>query len=258
VTQPPAATLNRLKGALTRRQPAFGVIATIPSVQSMQVLANAGLDWVLIDLEHAPIDLAAAHAMIVATAGTAAVPWVRVPSVSSTLVKPAMDFGALGICFPMIATRQQAEAAARVIRYPPAGERLWGPFYAPLRWGRSMAEYIQSANDAMQAIITIESGEAVRNIDEIVSVPGIDLAFIGTGDLAMSLGVPGQLDHPELKAVVAAAEAGILRSSVALGGVARTPDQAKQLLDRGYSAIVLGFDWLLLQRAAVSFLEAVK
>lgn len=121
-----------------------------------------------------------------------------------------------------------------------------------------MPDYIRSANEGVMSIITIEHPDAVRNIDEIMSVPGLDLAFIGPGDLAMALGIPGQFDHPVFEAAVAEAERGILRSKVALGGVARTRDQAKRMLDRGYRTIVFGFDWLLLQQAASRFLDEVR
>jgi 4-hydroxy-2-oxoheptanedioate aldolase len=146
----------------------------------------------------------------------------------------------------------------RSVRYPSAGDRLWGPFYAPMRWGQGMPQYIAAANEGMLAIITIEHPDAVRNIDEVMSAPGLDLAFIGPGDLAMSLEIPGQFDHPRFKAAVVEAEAGILRSGIPLGGVARTPEQAKEMLDRGYRALVFGFDWMLLQQAAARFLEEVR
>lgn len=249
---------NRLKESLLAGKPTFGLIATIPSLQSVQVLANAGVDWLIIDMEHAPIDLSSAHAMIVATAGTSTVPLVRIPWSHPWQAKAALDLGALGIVFPMITGREQAEAAVRAVRYPPAGDRLWGPFYAPMRWGQGMSEYIERANQRVLAIMTIEHPDAVHNIDSIMSVAGMDLAFIGPGDLAMSLGIPGQLDHPTFKEAVAKAEAGILRSKVPLGGVARTPDQARIMLDKGYRAIVFGFDWLLLQEATARFLEEMR
>jgi 4-hydroxy-2-oxoheptanedioate aldolase len=247
--------LGRLKAALSSRTPTFGMIATIPSVQSVQALASGGLDWILIDMEHGPIDLSAAHAMITATAGTRTVPLVRVASQDPALCKAVMDLGVLGVCLPMICHRSHAEGLVRAVRYPPAGDRLWGPFYAPMRWGLPMPEYIAAANDAMLAIATIEHPDAVRNIEEIVSVPGLDLAFIGPGDLAMSLGIPGQFADPRFKQAVAHAEAAVLRSKVALGGVARTPQQAREMLDRGYATIVLGFDWMMLQQGARSFIE---
>ena len=121
-----------------------------------------------------------------------------------------------------------------------------------------MPQYIEGANENILAIITIEHPDAVRNIDEVMSAPGLDLAVIGPGDLAMSLGIPGQFDHPTFKEAVAIAEAGILRSKVPLCGVARTPDQAKRMLGRGYQVIVFGFDWMLLHQAATQFIEEVR
>ena len=249
---------NLFKDALRSGRPTFGLIATIPSVQSVQVIASAGVDWLIIDMEHSPIDLGAAHAMIVATAGTTTVPLVRIPWSHSWQAKALLDVGALGIVFPMITTRDQAEAAVRALRYPPTGDRLWGPFYAPMRWGQDMSEYIRAANENVLAVLTIEHPEAIRNIEAVMSAQGVDLAFIGPGDLAMSLGIPGQFDHPTFTAAVAEAEAGVLRSKVPLGGVARSPDHARQMIDRGYRAIVFGFDWMLLRQAASAFLQEVR
>jgi 4-hydroxy-2-oxoheptanedioate aldolase len=258
MTDASSTKLNRLKTMLAAGSPSFGLFATMPSIQAVQTLASAGVDWLIIDMEHGPIDVSSAHAMIVATAGTTTVPFVRLPWFHPWQAKPAMDLGAMGIVFPMICTREQAEAAVRSMRYPPTGDRLWGPFYAPMRWGQTIPQYVDAANESLLAIITIEHPDAVRNIDEVMSAPGLDVAFIGPGDLAMSLGIPGQFDHPKFKAAVAEAEAGILRSKVPLGGVARTPDQAKQMLDRGYRALVFGFDWMLLQQAAARFLEDIR
>lgn len=199
MTQTAQRPLNRLKTALSERKPTFGLIATMPSIQSVQALASAGVDWLLIDMEHGPIDLTAAHAMIVAMAGTPMVPLVRTASQEAWQAKALMDLGVLGVCFPMVCHRAQAEAAVRAVRYPPVGDRLWGPFYAPMRWGMPMAAYIEAANEEILSIVTIEHPDAVRNIDEIAAVPGLDLAFIGPGDLAMSLWDPRPVRPPNFQ-----------------------------------------------------------
>lgn len=249
---------NRIRKMLEGGRPSFGLIATIPSVQTVQTLASAGFDWLLIDQEHGPVDLASTHAMIAATAGTATVPFVRIPWKEPWQAKHALDLGAMGICFPMICSADDASAAVRSVRYPPDGERLWGPFYAPMRWGKSMAQYVQDANADVLCIATIEHPSAIDNIDEIAATPGLDLAFIGPGDLAMSMGVPGRFDDAKLNEAISRAERGLLRSNVALGGVARTAEQARQMIDRGYKAIVLGgFDWMILQQASQRLLEEV-
>ena len=164
--------LNRLKQIWREGRCALGAIATIPSVQTVQVMARSGLDWILIDLEHGPIDASAVHAMIAATSGTPLVPLVRVPAAAPWHAKLPLDLGAMGIAFPMTTRREDAEAAVRAVRYPPGGERFWGPFYAPLRWGISMREYLDRANDEILAIGTIEHIDAVDTIAEVVSTPG--------------------------------------------------------------------------------------
>ena len=250
--------MNRLRTLLREKKPAFGAIATMPSIQAVQVIASSGLDWVIVDLEHGAIDLAAAHAMIVATAGTPCVPLTRIADNQPHLAKAPMDLGALGINFPMICSRADAEKAVRSVRYPPKGERLWGPFHAPFRWNVSMADYMASADDDMICIVTIEHVEAVNRIDEIMATPGIDLAVIGPGDLATSINKRGLPDDPEVVALMKRAEEGILKSGVPIGGVARSAEAANAMIARGYVALALGFDWSLFQRGILASLEGIK
>lgn len=244
--------INRLKALWREGKTTLGAIATIPSVQTVQVMARAGLDWIIIDMEHGAIDAGTAHAMIVATAGTPMVPFVRVPSTSAWHAKVPLDLGALGVCFPMTTTREAAIAAARAVRYPPEGERYWGPFYAPLRWGVSMREYQDRADDEVIAIGTIEHIDALKTIHDVVATPGLDLVFIGPGDLATSMGLKGRSDHPDVQAAMITLEEAIRPSPVVLGGVATTPEQIAAMTKRGYRALVVGFDWSLLQRGILA------
>lgn len=249
--------LNRLKQAWRDKRPTFGAIATIPSIQTVRIMAQQ-LDWIIVDLEHGPIDLSTAHAMITATAGTPCVPLVRIAANEPHLAKAPMDLGALGINFPMISSRTDAEKAVRSVRYPPVGDRLWGPFHAPFHWNVSMAEYMATADDDMICMVTIEHVEAVERIDEIMATPGIDIAVIGPGDLATSINKRGQLDDPQVKSLIARAEAGILKSGVPIGGVARTAEQANAMIARGYLALALGFDWSLFQRGIAASFEGIN
>jgi 4-hydroxy-2-oxoheptanedioate aldolase len=251
------APLNRLRQAFRDKRPTFGAIATIPSVQTVRIMAQS-LDWIIVDLEHGPIDLTSAHAMIVATAGTPCVPMVRIAANEPHLAKAPMDIGALGINFPMISSRTDAEKAVRSVRYPPRGDRLWGPFHAPFRWNLSMGDYMATADDDMICMVTIEHVEAVERIDEIMATPGIDVAVIGPGDLATSINKRGLIDDGEVQSLIARAEAGILKSGVPIGGVARTAEQANAMVDRGYLLLALGFDWSLFQRAIATSLDGIK
>ncbi|MGJ4953848.1 HpcH/HpaI aldolase family protein [Bradyrhizobium sp. HKCCYLS20291] len=249
--------LNRLKQAWRDKRPTFGAIATIPSIQTVRIMAQQ-LDWIIVDLEHGPIDLSTAHAMITATSGTPCVPLVRIAANEPHLAKAPMDLGALGINFPMISSRADAEKAVRSVRYPPVGDRLWGPFHAPFHWNVSMAEYMATADDDMICMVTIEHVEAVERIDEIMATPGIDIAVIGPGDLATSINKRGQLDDPQVKSLMARAEAGILKSGVPIGGVARSAEQANAMIARGYLALALGFDWSLFQRGIAASFEGIR
>jgi|SRR5579872_4748510 len=250
--------LNRLKGLWREGKVALGVIATIASTQIVQVLAAGGLDFVLIDFEHGAIDLEAAHAMIAATAGTTLTPLVRVAAPEAVNAKAPLDLGALGINFPMTTTRQVAERIVRAVRYPPEGDRYWGPFYAPPRWGLSMREYLDIANDEVLAMGTIEHIDALQTIEDVVQTPGLDVAFIGPGDLATSMGLRGQEDHPDVVAAIRKLEAVIAPSPVILGGPARSPAEAREMIARGYRALGVGFDWSLLQRGLAAAIEGVR
>jgi 4-hydroxy-2-oxoheptanedioate aldolase len=258
VTSAAPTPLNRLRKEWREKRPTFGAIATIPSIPTVQIMARSGLDWIIVDLEHGPIDLTSAHAMITATAGTPCVPLARIAANEPWLAKAPMDIGALGINFPMICSRTDAEKAVRSLRYPPNGDRFWGPFHAPFRWGVSMPEYMATADDDMICMITIEHADAVERIDEIIATPGIDVAVIGPGDLATSIEKRGQVDDPEVQALMKRAEEGILRSGVPIGGVARTAEQANAMIDRGYLALALGFDWSLFQRGIAAAFAGIK
>jgi 2-keto-3-deoxy-L-rhamnonate aldolase RhmA len=193
-----APPLNRLRALWAENRCALGAIATIPSVQTVQILAASGLDFIIIDMEHGPIGPTEAHAMIAATQGTSLVPLARVAATTPWHAKVPLDLGVMGVCFPLISTRADAEAAVRAVRYPPIGE------------------------------------------------------------LATSMGHRGRADHSEVQAVAMRLEQAIRGSPVVLGGVAPMSDQANAMITRGYRALVVGFDWSLLQRGVAAAVNGVS
>ncbi len=249
---------NRLKTLWREDRVALGVLATIPSAQTVQIIARSGVDFILIDMEHGPIDANAAHAMIAATQGTPLVPLVRVGAVEPWLAKVPLDLGALGVCFPMTNTRNAAEACVKAIRYPPDGERFWGPFYAAPRWGASLGEYTQTADDEVLSIAMAEHIDVVNTISEIVATPGLDMIFIGPGDLATSMGLKGNVGDPKVAEAISKLEPVIYESPVILGGVATNPSQAKEMIARGYRALIVGFDWQLLERGIAASIQGIR
>jgi 4-hydroxy-2-oxoheptanedioate aldolase len=249
--------INPLKARLDAGKPAVGLLVSMPSVHLTQVLAAAGFDWLFFDMEHGPIGIESAHAMIAATSGTPCAPIVRVPWNIPWLAKPALDAGAMGIIFPMIRSAAEAEEAVRAVRYPPTGERGFGPFYASPRFGLTMQTYADPADREILCILLIEHQDAIGDIEAIVRVPGVDACLIAPFDLAMSYGYRDGPDHDEVKAAIARAEAVIRDSPVHLGGLAVTADLANAMIGRGYRLILIGFDTMLLQRAAGEVLNAI-
>ncbi|WP_217654011.1 HpcH/HpaI aldolase/citrate lyase family protein [Variovorax sp. OV329] len=226
-------------------------------MQTVQVLARSGLDFMIVDMEHGPIDLQAAHGMIAASSGTPLVPLVRVSGKEAWHAKVPLDIGAMGVCFPMTNSRQDAENVVKATRYPPLGERLWGPFYAPLGWGITMSEYLSRADEEVLAVAVLESIDALESVADIARTPGLDLVFIGPRDLATSMGLRGHPEHPDVQAAIAKFEKAIEGSTVILGGVATSAEQGLAMRHRGYRALVVGFDWSLLQRGVTAALEGM-
>jgi 4-hydroxy-2-oxoheptanedioate aldolase len=246
-----AAVINPLRRKLADDRPVLGYLVTTAGVQVVQALARSGVDWLMIDTEHAPIGIESVAAMIAATNGTAVAPIVRVPGTRPDLVKPVLDCGAFGVVFPQVATREEAEATVSVVRYAPAGQRGYGPTFAAARWGLSNLDYLKVANDEILNVVLIESQAGVDALDDILSVNGIDVVAIARGDLSQNLGVPGQFEHARLREVVVTAENKILaRKNVVMGGITFSADDARAMIGRGYRFIVLGSDATLITGAA--------
>ena len=250
--------LNPLRARLERDEPAFGALVSMPSVHVVQTLAHTGFDWLFFDMEHGPIDIESAHAMVSATRGSSAAPVIRVAWNEHWLVKPALDTGAMGIIFPMIRSAADAEAAVRAVRYPPTGERGFGPFYASMRFGVEMNAYADVADREVLCMALIEHRDAIDNIEAIAAVEGLDACLIAPFDLSMSYDHRDGADHPEVREAIARAEKVLLPSPVHVGGLALDEPSARAMIERGYRLILTGFDVLFLQRAAGEMLSKLR
>lgn len=220
---------------------------TIPSAVVTQAMVAAGVDAVMIDLEHGAIDYGSAHAMIAATARSQCAPLVRVAEIDDWQVKRVLDLGAEGIVFPLIRTAKDARRAVASLRYPPAGTRGFGPFIAHSYEGTGMLDYRPAVEDSRVCILLIETREAVANIEEICAVPGIDIVVPALFDLTTAYGVSGEFGHPEVQAAVRAIEACANEAGIPLGGVALDKAQADGLFARGYR-LIAGVDVLWIRR----------
>jgi 4-hydroxy-2-oxoheptanedioate aldolase len=227
---------------------AFGL--TSGAVGVAQVLARSGADLLIVDMEHSCIDLASVQAVLGLDLGPACTCIVRLPYQMPSLIKPVLDAGAMGLTFPMINSATELESCIALSKYYPEGRRAVGPHTAPARWGVSTAEYLLEANDSLLFNTLIETEEAVNDIESIVKVDGIDIITIGVGDLAASLGHPGDVKHQRVRDAVQHVEEKVRESGVALGGLAGSHEEIADKVARGYQVIVLGFDVSILARAA--------
>jgi 2-keto-3-deoxy-L-rhamnonate aldolase RhmA len=251
-------TNNRVKALLKAGKPALGVIMTLPSPPAAEILAQAGFDWLWIDMEHAALNLETAHRMIQATQGTETVPIVRVGWNLHWLAKPVLDMGAMGVVMPQVNSKQEAVDAAQALRYPPEGVRGMGAGFAALRWGLSIPEYLKIANKEIMGILLIEHAEAVNRIDEILTVPGIDLIFVGPGDLSASMGLLGQVTHIRVEEAIQKVLAAAKKVNMPAGITAFTPDDANKRIQQGFQFILIGSDTGFLTSGAKGMLGQIK
>lgn len=251
---------NPAKERMKAGEVTFGTLITMPSPHVAQILSAGGFDWLWFDLEHGAIPFDALHGMINATAtgDGKTIPLTRIPSDELWMVKPVLDSGSLGVIFPFIESAEEAQAAVAATRYPPAGKRGFGPFYAASRWDMGLRDYAEQADDAVLRIMMLESKAAVDNAEEIMAVEGIDVAFLAPFDLSQSLGVPGQLDAPIYLEAVATLEAAVDKSDAVLGTLVMDGDAAKAKIARGYKFLILSLDIAILESGARGLLDAAK
>ena len=195
---------NTLKQKLREGKPAFGVMITFPSPPVVEMLGHVGFDWILLDNEHGSITIDTAEDSIRAAELTGMAPIVRPAANKMEIIAPFLDRGAWGVQVPHVNTRDEAQAAVTACKYHPEGQRGIFSGGRPAAYGMAgtTQEYVTRANAETLVCLMLEEVEALRNIEEIVSVKGIDVLFIGSGDLSASMGYAGQQAHPEVLALM--------------------------------------------------------
>ncbi len=237
---------NHVKEKLKRGEPALGAWLNLPSISAARVMARLGFDWLLVDMEHSahnPVLMADMVATI-ADAGTCA-PIVRVPVNGVEWFKWVLDAGAWGVIVPMVNSREEAQRAVAFSKYPPLGTRSIGGIFAPYGFGTSdRSRYVQAANDEIIVIVQIESAQALQNLDEILSVPGIDVAFVGPNDLHIQLGLVPSSDgaEPEFMEALGRIQTVAKQYHLALGIVSANGNTSAERVRQGFQMISVTSD----------------
>jgi 2-keto-3-deoxy-L-rhamnonate aldolase RhmA len=235
----------------------LGTWIKLSSPESVEIMAYAGFDFVVIDLEHTTLDLGAASTHIAMARALGVHPLVRVPDHGLSVIQRVLDAGAAGVVVPHVDTVEQARAVVRATCFPPRGDRGSGGTSRAGRWGLlPRADYLEYGNEQALCIVQLESEVAIRNTREILALDGIGAAFVGTADLAMSMGVAAgsdEVDRLATSALAAAAAAG-----VPIGTASATIDQARAALARGYDYVVVSNDTSILASGGRAIVNALK
>ncbi|MBT5399563.1 2,4-dihydroxyhept-2-ene-1,7-dioic acid aldolase [bacterium] len=190
-----------LKQQLKNRELTIGSWITLGNTSIAEILANAGYDWLVVDLEHTTISLDQAGELI-RTIELSGVPsLVRLTSNDENQIKRVMDAGATGIVVPMVKNVDDAKSAVAATRYPPLGNRGIGLARAQ-KYGVAFQEYLKWQNDGPVVVVQIEHIDAVDNLKDILNVEGVDAFIIGPYDLSCSMGIPGEFDSPKFKKIM--------------------------------------------------------
>lgn len=250
--------INELKEAIREGKSTIGAGITINSGRVASVLALAGFDWIWIDLEHGLINLETAYEMVQATKGTRCVPLVRVPANEDWLIKQALDLGAYGIVVPFVRHAEDASRAVRASTYPPEGIRGVSSSFGPNRWGIPAPEYWRICNDELVRVVQVEDLQAIANIEEIMTTPGIDLVFVGTGDLAGAVGHLGEPKHPQVEDQIEKVVGAAQSLKIPIGIVAPSTEDINRRAQQGFTFFLTGTDSAMMMRGVAGVLSGVN
>jgi 2-dehydro-3-deoxyglucarate aldolase len=250
-----------IKQKLADKKVSIGTWMTMAHPSVAEILAMAGYDWVVMDTEHSAVDVSEVLQMLIAIEHRGAIPLVRLAGIDPIQAKSVLDSGAAGIIVPMVNTKADAELCVSMTKFPPMGKRGVGLARAQ-GYGMNFDDYVKRNNSDSLLIVQIEHIDAVNNIEEILSVAGIDGTFIGPYDLSLSLGIPGQLSHPLVKE----AKAKVLKAALAKGlaaGVhivqpATAAEEYKEAVEAGYTFIAVGADNLFIRDGAKNLYDSIQ
>ena len=250
---------NKLKNKLKKNILTLGSWITIGHPAVAEILANAGYDWLVIDMEHTTISIDMAGDLIRVIDLCGVTPLVRLTSNHPDQIKRVMDAGAHGIIVPMVQTKTDAINAVAATRYAPRGIRGVGLARAQ-SYGNSFQQYLEWQQESPVVIVQIEHVDAVDNLEDIISTPGVDGLIIGPYDLSCSMGIPGEFGTPAFKKVISK----IIKTSLNLGVPAGIhivePDEAslQQAIKNDYKLIAYGVDMRMLDISARSFTNVLE
>lgn len=239
---------------LRESQPVFGCTITTSSLDMAARAATAGFHFLWLELEHSPLTLETVRNIVLATRALPAVPFARLPVTETWTAKRVLDAGVHGVVFPFVSTPALASQAAAACRYPPQGRRGSGASLATACWP-DPDSYYDSADRNIMTVVVIEEASALAHVEEIAATPGVDVVFVGTGDLSFSLGLRGQQQHPQVEEAASAVLAATRRHGKIAGRPAGSTDDTQRYIEQGFLFFQAPSDLALFETGAHAFLS---
>jgi 2-keto-3-deoxy-L-rhamnonate aldolase RhmA len=236
--------LEKFKSKIANKQLCVGTCISAPDPAVSELFADAGYDFVWIDTEHNCLALTDTLGHVMAARGTDMAPLVRVPWNDAVLIQPVLEFEPAGIIVPLIRTAADAMKAVQACKYPPLGVRGFGPRRGVKFGGVDTLTYLQDADNRTLVIVQIEHIDAVKNIDTILAVPGLDGIAVGPNDLSGSMGLLGQTNHPDVAKVIDEVCMKVRKTKLCLGvATGYSPENVQRWINRGVQWISLNNDY---------------
>jgi 4-hydroxy-2-oxoheptanedioate aldolase len=248
---------NTFKAAIREGRQQIGLWSSLASHISTEVIAGSGFDWVLLDMEHSPNDLADIYVQLQAVMESPTQAVVRVPSDDLVTIKRILDAGAQSLMIPNIEDADQAARAVAATRYAPRGVRGFSQAPRAARFGR-IPNYHATCEAEICVILQVESQKALDNIEAIAAVEGVDSLFVGPGDLSTSLGYLGRQGHEDVVAVIEKTIKRIKAAGLAVGILTGDEALARRYIAAGTDYTAVGSDMSLLARTTEALAAKFK
>lgn len=249
---------NKVKRILKEKKKVSAAWLQTGSPITSEILAKAGFDVLMVDMEHGPGDIMTLIGQLHAMSKFDAVPFVRAPWNDFIAIKRILDAGVSGVLVPYVNTKEEAERAVQACKYPLEGIRGIAPSPRAGGYGMNGRNYLENANEQIVVLTAVETREALKNIEEIVETIDLDGIFIGPMDLATSMGYFCNPQAEEVQEAIAKIEKVTLESDKFLGTVASDFEQAKKLFDKGYNFVVMMSDSTSLGKLALENVSKFK
>jgi 2-keto-3-deoxy-L-rhamnonate aldolase RhmA len=251
--------VNKVKEKTARGEVTYGTLLSFPSTDLVRFFGLVGYDWVFIDAEHDPVSPETVARLVDACHLVGITPFVRVPEATPGTILRFLEAGAVGIIVPHLGDAEDAKAAVAAVRFGPEGQRGAGSTGRTNDFGltRTPAEYFELANSELWVWGLVEDPAGIDNLDDILTVDGLNVVGVGPGDLSMSLGMRGQAGHPKVRAMVEEADRRIASSDKHLMSLVITPEDNAAAVARG-AKLILTNATPMLARACRTFLADLK